>query len=138
MRPSKFPETTFTAPNSPSARASVRTTPYTTAHLIAGSVMRRNVCHHVAPRLVAASSSSVPISVSTGTTSRITSGRHTNAVAMTMPGGAKTTWSPASSSVGPNQPSWPYTRTIARPTTIGETDSGRSSSALSSALPGKS
>ncbi|CPU66858.1 Uncharacterised protein [Mycobacteroides abscessus] len=80
----------------------------------------------------------MPSSVRTGTTSRMTSGRHTNAVARTMPGGAKITWSPASSRAPPNQPFFPYTRTSESPTTIGETDSGRSSRALRSALPGKS
>ncbi len=78
----------LTAPNSPSERARLSTTPYSSAHLIAGSVMLRKACRGEAPILRAACSASVPISVSTGTSSRITSGRLTKAVAMMMPGGA--------------------------------------------------
>ena len=67
-------------------------------------MIRRNVCTALAPRLLAASSWSLPISSSTGTTSRMTSGSETNAVAMIMPGTAKITWKPPLSSAGPNQP----------------------------------
>ena len=74
------------------------------AHFMAGSVTLRKTCNAVAPRLVAACSCSTPISSRIGTTSRIISGRATNAVAITMPGMAKATWKPALSSVGPNQP----------------------------------
>ena len=66
--------------------------------------MRQNVWQALAPRLRAACSCSMPISSSTGTTSRITSGSATNVVAMMMPGVAKMTWMPPPSSVGPNQP----------------------------------
>ena len=99
-----LPETTFTAPYSPSERARLSTTPYTTAHLMLGSVIRRNVCTTFAPRLRDACSISSPISDSTGTTSRITSGSATKTVAMIMPGVAKMTGMPALASPGPNRP----------------------------------
>ena len=52
----------------------------------------------------AACSCSVPISRSTGTTSRTTNGIETKTVASTRPGNAKTTWMPWSFSHGPSQP----------------------------------
>ncbi len=54
-----------------------------------GSVTRQNVVSGEAPRVYAACSWSVPISSSTGATSRITKGSETNAVAIAMPGQAK-------------------------------------------------
>ena len=48
-------------------------------------MIRRNVCTALAPRLWAACSCSMPISSSTGTTSRMTSGSATNVVASRMP-----------------------------------------------------
>src|SRR3954447_5650043 len=83
VRPTRLPDTTLTAPNSPRERARASTAPYTTAQRIEGNVMRRNVCQGPAPRLRAATSWSVPISSSTGTTSRTTSGNDTKIVAMT-------------------------------------------------------
>ena len=59
---------------------------------MAGRVILRNVWTALAPRLRAACSWSSPISSSTGTTSRIISGRATNTVAMIMPGVEKITW----------------------------------------------
>ena len=102
-----LPETIFTAPNSPSDRARLSTTPYTIAHLMAGSVIRRRVWTPLAPRLRAACSWSSPSSSRTGTTSRIISGSATNTVAMIMPGVEKMIWKPADSSAGPNHPSRP-------------------------------
>ena len=72
-----------------------------------GRVIRQNVCGALAPRLRAACSWSSPISWSTGTTSRITSGRATKQVAMIMPGESKMTWQPVVLEAGPNQPSRP-------------------------------
>ena len=46
----------------------------------------------------------MPISSSTGTTSRIISGSATKVVAMMMPGVEKMTSKPQPASVGPNQP----------------------------------
>ena len=65
---------------------------------------RRKVCHAEAPSVAAACSCSVPISRSTGTTSRTTNGSETKIVASTIPGRAKTTWKPCSISQPPNQP----------------------------------
>ncbi len=98
------PATILTAPNSPSERARLSTTPYTMAQRMPGRVMRRKVWKAPAPRLRAACSWSSPISSSTGTTSRTTSGSATKQVAMTMPGVAKTTVDAGVVSVGPNQP----------------------------------
>ena len=71
---------------------------------MAGSVTRRKVCQGEAPSVAAACSCSVPISRSTGTTSRTTNGSDTKMVASTMPGTAKMTWKPWSPSQPPNQP----------------------------------
>jgi hypothetical protein len=78
-----------------------------TAHRIAGSVIRRNVCTLFAPSVRAACSCSSPISRSVGTTSRATNGSETKIVAITIAGSEKSTWTPWSSSHPPNQPSWP-------------------------------
>ena len=51
-----WPETTDTAPNSPTARAVSRTTPCTSPQEICGSVTRRNICQPLAPSATAASS----------------------------------------------------------------------------------
>src|SRR3954447_10568269 len=137
--PTTLPDTTLTAPNSPSERARLSTTPYTTAHLMLGSVIRRKVCTTFAPRLRAACSCSSPISDSTGTTSRMTSGSATKTVANTMPGAAKMTLNPALESAVPNSPvRGLYARTSASPTTTGDTDSGTSIIADSTRLPGNS
>ena len=58
VRPAMWPETTYTAPNSPIARALHRMTPYSRPHLMLGSVTRQNICQPLAPRLTAAISSS--------------------------------------------------------------------------------
>src|SRR5205085_758346 len=105
--PARCPDTTLTAPNSPRQRAVVSTTPYATAQRIAGSVMRRKVAKPDAPRVAAACSCSVPISRSTGTTSRTTNGSETKIVASTIPGSEKITWMPASASAPPSQPLTP-------------------------------
>src|SRR5256886_11076377 len=56
---SDLPDTTDTAPNSPMARALHRITPYTSPQRIFGSVTWKNVIHAPAPRVIAASSSSL-------------------------------------------------------------------------------
>ena len=131
-----LPETTATAPYSPSARASVRTTPYPRAQRIAGSVTRRNVWSFDAPRVQAACSCSSPISSRTGATSRTTNGKETKIVAITIPGIEKITSMPWSASQLPVHVFGPYTRISASPTTTGDTASGMSTKALSSRLPG--
>ena len=65
---------------------------------------RKKVCHPLAPSVAAACSCSVPISRSTGITSRATNGSETKMVASTMPGIAKMTWMPWSARSLPNQP----------------------------------
>jgi hypothetical protein len=102
--PIRFPDTTETAPNSPRHRAVVSTTPYVIPQRIAGSVILRKVEIGEAPSVHAASSCSVPISLSTGTTSRTTKGSETKIVASTIAGSAKTIWMPCASSQGPNHP----------------------------------
>ena len=59
------------------------------------------------PSVDAACSCSVPISRSTGTTSRTTNGSETKIVARIIPGTEKITWIPCSVSQPPNQPSLP-------------------------------
>ena len=67
------------------------------------------------------------------------SGSDTKTVASTIAGVSNITRNPASSSMGPNQPvRGLYTSISARPTTIGETDNGRSMKAFSRRLPGNS
>ena len=53
-----------------------------------GSVTRKKVCHTDAPRVREASSSSSPISSSTGTTSRIVNGMQMKIVTSTIAGSA--------------------------------------------------
>ena len=71
-----------------------------------GSVIRQNVCQREAPSVDAASSCSLPISCSTGSTSRTTNGSVTKIVASTMPGSEKIT----GRSAPPSQPSLPQNR----------------------------
>ena len=106
-----------------------------TAQRIDGSVMRRNVCQLPAPSVRAACSCSSPTSCSVGMTSRATNGSETKIVAITIAGRAKRTSMPWSDSQLPNHPSRPYRRKSERPTTTGESASGRSMKALSSPLP---
>jgi hypothetical protein len=68
--------------------------PYASAHRTAGNVILRNVWNGDEPSVAAACSCSVPISSSTGTSSRTTSGNDTKTVAITMPGNAKITLMP--------------------------------------------
>ena len=75
----------------------------------------------------------MPISRSTGTTSRTTNGSETKIVASTIPGNAKTT----SNGTSASHPPVPKSSRNASPTTIGDRASGRSTIALTSPLPGK-
>jgi len=58
-------------------------------------------------------------------------------VAITIDGRAKSTWMPCSFSHPPNQPSSPYRRKRASPTTTGDRASGRSMKAFRRPLPQK-
>ncbi len=106
------------------------------AQRIAGIVILRNVVNADAPSVAAASSCSIPTSRSTGTTSRTTNGSETNSIARSIAGYAKSIWIPCAVSQPPNHPSRAYNRYSARPTTTGESASGRSTIALTSPLPG--
>ncbi len=125
-----------TAPISPTARAVVSAIPYSRPHRMFGSVTRKKVWNQEAPSVRAASSSSVPSSVSSGATSRITNGIEMKIVTSTIEGTAKRIWMPRALNHGSNQPPVPNSRTAARPTTTGETASGRSTIALTSRRPG--
>ena len=109
--PRMWPETTLTAPNSPIARALHRITPYSSAHLMLGSVTRRKICQPEAPSTRAASSCSLPCACISGISSRATNGKVTKTVASTMPGSAKITFRSWSRSHSPNQPCSPNTST---------------------------
>ena len=86
-----LPDTTSTAPNSPSVRAIVSVMPYMTAQRIEGSVTWKNERRRPAPSVRAACSCSVPTSSSTGTIERSTYGSETAMVASVMPSGEKST-----------------------------------------------
>src|SRR3989442_9958575 len=135
--PAMWPETTYTAPNSPIARALQRITPYRSPHLMLGSVTSRNTCQPRAPRLTAATSSSAPIASMSGINSRATTGKVTKAVARMRPGRANTTLRSCARSHGPKVPCRPKRRRRKSPTTTGETVKGRSMRAVSSVRPGK-
>ena len=127
-----------TAPNSPMARALLRIRPYSSAHLMLGSVTRRKICQPLAPRMRAASSCALPCACINGISSRATKGKVTNTVASTMPGTAKITCRPLASSQPPSAALTPNTSTSARPAITGETENGRSISVSSRLLPRKS
>jgi hypothetical protein len=80
------PDTTYTAPNSPIARALHKMMPYSRPHLMLGTVTSQNICQPLAPRLTAAVSSSEPIASMTGINSRATNGSVTKLVARIRPG----------------------------------------------------
>ncbi len=84
------PDTTDTAPNSPMARALHNTMPYTRPQRTFGSVTRKKVIQPPAPRVMAASSSSLPSCCMSGISSRATYGKVTNMVASMIPGSANT------------------------------------------------
>src|SRR5450432_2660918 len=132
------PDTTDTAPNSPIARALHRMTPYKRPQRTLGRVMRSRICRPLAPSVSAASSSSLPWACMVAMSSRATSGKVTNVVAMTMPGTAKMILMSCSDSHGPNQPWAPNNKTKIKPEITGETLNGRSTTVISTLLPQKS
>ncbi len=138
VRPRIWPETTETAPNSPIARALQMITPYSSPHLIFGSVTRKNVCQPLAPSVIAATSSSVPLASITGISSRATNGKVTKMVASTIPGTAKMILMLCAISQPPNHPCAPNISTKIMPEITGETANGRSISVVSRFLPRKS
>ena len=88
--------------------------------------MRHSVCQSVEPRVAAACSCSVPISMSTGATSRTTNGSVTKTLANTMPGSPKMIFKPRLFSTKPSAPDDPHNAISATPTMMGETANGRS------------
>jgi hypothetical protein len=100
-----------------------------------GRVTLRQVCRIEAPSVRAASSSSLPISSSTGTTSRIVNGMQMKIVTSTIDGTAKITWTPRASKKGSSHPPNPNRMTAASPTVTGDSANGRSTSAFSRDLP---
>src|SRR5262249_7121180 len=124
--PAMCPETTYTAPNSPMARALHRITPYSRPHLMLGSVTSRKSCQLRAPRLTAATSSSEPSASMSGMSSRAITGKVTKMVASTRPGYANTTFRSCARSHGPKMPCIPKRRSRKRPPTTGGTGNGMS------------
>ena len=96
---------------------------------------RRKLRHTDAPSVRAASSSSVPISTSTGCTPRMTNGMLMKIVTSTIDGSAKMMSMPRAEKNGSNQPPRPNSRTQASPTVTGESANGRSTSAFRMPLP---
>ena len=90
-----------------------------------------------APRVSAASSSSLPSDCITGSTSRATKGKVTKAVASTMPGTAKMILMSCSTSQPPSRPRAPNSSTKMRPEITGDTEKGMSMREMSRLLPGK-
>src|SRR3977135_3350788 len=138
VSPRMCPETTDTAPNSPIARALQSSTPYSTPHLMLGSVTRKKVCRPDAPSEIAASSSCVPCSCISGISARATNGNVTKMVASAMPGTANSTWMSCACSHGPQYPCAPNSSTKTRPEITGLTENGRSISEIRNVLPGNS
>src|SRR5579859_6777777 len=101
-----------------------------------GIVIRQNTWSGEAPSVNAACSWSVPISRSTGSTSRTTSGSVTKMVARTSPGRANITCTPADWNNGPNQPRAPYASSSARPITTGDSANGKLTTAPMTRLAG--
>src|SRR3569833_1021678 len=126
VSPRMCPETTDTAPNSPIARALQRITPYTSPQRTFGSVTRKNVIQPPAPRVMAASSSSLTRCCMSGMSSRATYGKVTNIVARMIPGSAKMMLMSCCCSQTPNQPCRPNSSTYIMPEMTGDTANGRS------------
>src|SRR3954454_23260361 len=135
VSPRMCPDTTDTAPNSPIARALHSSTPYSTPHLMFGSVTRKKVCSPEAPSEIAASSSWVPCSCISGISARATNGKVTKVVASAIPGTANSTWMSCACSKLPKNPCAPNSSTKTRPDITGLTENGRSISEISMVLP---
>src|SRR5512140_997908 len=135
VMPRMWPDTTDTAPNSPIARALHRITPYSSPHLMLGSVTRQKVCQPEAPSDTAASSSSLPCACISGMSSRAMNGKVTKMVASTMPGTANSSLMSCACNQWPNQPCAPNSSTYTRPDTTGLTANGKSISVMSRLLP---
>ena len=82
-----LPAMKITEPYSPIARAKAIAKPVSSAGRIEGRITRMKVCRRVAPRHIAASSSSFSVSSSTGCTVRTTNGRPMKTNATSTPSG---------------------------------------------------
>jgi len=69
-----LPEINTTDPYSPSPRAKAKINPLSKAGKIAGKITLRNVCNRFAPKLAAASSTSISSSSNTGCRERTMNG----------------------------------------------------------------
>ena len=133
----RLPAVKITEPYSPTARANASAKPVSSAGVRIGSTTMRIVCQRCAPRLAAASSSSVSMSSSTGCTVRTTNGRPMKVSATSTPSGVNATLMPRGSSTEPSQPLREYSAVSAIPATAVGSANGRSISASTSFLPGK-
>ena len=131
------PDTTDTAPNSPTARALVKITPYNSAQRIFGSVICQNTCQPLAPNSTAASSCSVPRVDISGTNSRTTKGQETNTVTITKPGQANISCMSYWFSNSAKGPLLPYNNRYNKPATTGDTAKGMSIRVSKNRRPGK-
>ena len=109
--------------------------PYTRPQRTFGSVTRKKVIQPPAPRVMAASSSSLPSCSISGISSRATYGKVTNMVASMIPGRANTMLMLCCCSHAPNQPCNPNSSTNTMPAITGETASGRSMRVMRTLLP---
>ena len=133
-----LPAMKITEPYSPIARAKAMAKPVSSAGAIDGKITRAKVCQRVAPRQVAASSSSFSASSSTGCTVRTTKGRPMKISAITTPLGLKASWMPSGSRYWPIQP-LPASKAVSEmPATAVGKAKGKSTSASTTFLPKKS
>ena len=131
MRPGIEPPISTTEPNSPMARAKARPPPLMMAGARVGNTMRRNVVRLLAPSEAAACSTSASASISTGCTARTTNGRVTKASATITPGCVAL----RCTLIGL---CGPYSDNMTMLATMVGNANGRSISALTTLLPGKS
>ena len=131
-----LPAMKITEPYSPMARAKAIAKPVSRAGAMAGKMMRVKVWKRVAPRHIAASSSSRSVSSSTGCTVRTTNGKPMKISAITTPFRLKASWMPSGSRYWPIQPLPASSAVREMPATAVGSANGRSTSASTSLLPG--
>ena len=131
-----LPAMKITEPYSPIARAKAIAKPVSSAGMIDGRITFVKVCRRVAPRLVAASSSSFSVSSSTGCTVRTTKGSPMKISAITTPAGVKASLMPSGSRNWPTQPLPASSAVSEMPATAVGNAKGRSTSASTIRLPG--
>ena len=129
-----LPAMKITEPYSPSARAKASAKPVSRAGARVGRMTRRKVWPRLAPRVAAASSSSLCRSSSTGCTVRTTKGRPMKVRATNTPSGVNAT---LTGSHWPIQPFSAYSAVSAMPATAVGRAKGRSTSASTTRWKGK-